>query len=179
MLADAKRESEFDALSELLNRRGFIRRAEIIIARASRMHHELSLLMFDLDHFKAINDTYGHAIGDGFIEAFAEILRLCSPPGALICRLGGEKFAVLLDNTNVSVARLLGENVRAHLPHLVVESCPGARISVSIGLASASAPIALTELMRVADAALYEAKSRGRDRLCIGGRRHASLAAAS
>ncbi|MGB3867110.1 MAG: GGDEF domain-containing protein [Xanthobacteraceae bacterium] len=180
MLADAKRESESDALSQLLNRRGFVRQADDPIAKARRLRDDVALVMFDLDHFKRINDTYGHAIGDGFIEAFSEILRLCSPPGALIARLGGEEFAVMLASRNAAVARLFGENVRAHLVHLELEQCPEVRITVSAGLAVDRAPLELRDLMKRADAALYEAKSLGRDRLCIAGDRHeAALAAAS
>lgn len=179
MLADAQRESESDALSELLNRRGFVRQANDLIAKAVRLRGEVALVMFDLDHFKRINDTYGHAIGDGFIEAFSEILRLCTPAGSLIARLGGEEFAVMLVSHNAAVARLFGESVRAHLVHLELDQCPEVRITVSAGLAIDHAPLELQDLMRRADSALYEAKSLGRNRLCIAGARHEVMATAS
>lgn len=179
MLADAQRESESDALSQLLNRRGFVRQADGLIAKAQRLHGEVALVMFDLDHFKRINDTYGHGIGDGFIEAFSEILRLCSPAGALIARLGGEEFAVMLTSHNSAVARLFGESVRAHLMHLELEQCPEVRVTVSAGLAVDRAPLDLRDLMRRADIALYEAKSLGRNRLCIAAGGHKALTAAS
>lgn len=179
MLSDAQQESEIDALSQLLNRRGFVRQANALIANAVRLRSEVALVMFDLDHFKHINDTYGHGVGDGFIEAFSEILRLCGPPGALIARLGGEEFAVMLVSHDVAVARLFGESVRAHLVHLELEQCRDVRITVSAGLAVDHAPVELQDLMRQADAALYDAKSRGRNRVCIARARNTTASAAS
>ncbi|MET0720576.1 MAG: GGDEF domain-containing protein [Tardiphaga sp.] len=165
MLAEAQAKSETDSLSGLLNRRGFTRLAEEMLKRADRSNLPTTLLVFDLDHFKRINDTYGHDVGDGFILAFAEILRICAPASAIIARLGGEEFAVMLDDAPAPVARLFGENIRTHLVHLRLDPCPNQRITVSVGAATLHEGSALSSLLKQADSALYRAKNAGRDRV--------------
>jgi len=181
MLAEAQARSETDSLSGLVNRRGFTRLAEEMMKRADRSKAPTTLLVFDLDHFKSINDTYGHDVGDGFILAFAEILRICAPASAIIARLGGEEFAVMLDDAPAPVARLFGENIRTHLVHLHLDPCPEQRITVSVGAATLHQGSTLSHLMKQADSALYRAKNAGRDRVVFADplmRSPASLAAA-
>jgi diguanylate cyclase (GGDEF)-like protein len=167
MLGEAQQASEIDPLSGLLNRRGFIRRSEAAIARAASARGEVALLMLDLDHFKQINDTHGHGVGDRAIAAFAQVLTDCCPPKAVVGRIGGEEFAVLLENSSVTIARLLGETIRAHLNCRVLDEAAQIRATVSVGLASSHASTGLSELAQRADDALYDAKRSGRDRLCI------------
>jgi diguanylate cyclase (GGDEF)-like protein len=166
MLSEAEGVSEIDTLSGLLNRRGFNRRAEAMVARKTNSCQEISLLIFDLDHFKKFNDLYGHDVGDGVIEAFSEILRICSPPSAIVARLGGEEFAVLLNNASEADGVSLGNKIRSHLIHLRLDPCPEQQITVSAGLAMSRGFASLPALMKKADNALYRAKREGRDRVC-------------
>jgi diguanylate cyclase (GGDEF)-like protein len=167
MLVEAEGASEVDALSGLLNRRGFNRRAAAAAARKLDAWRELALLIFDLDHFKKFNDLYGHDVGDGVIEAFSEILRICSPKPAILARLGGEEFAVLLDGGTEADAVALGNKIRSHLTHLRLDPCPDHQITVSVGVALSRGYASLPDLMKKADNALYRAKREGRDRVCI------------
>lgn len=167
MLGEAHQASEIDPLSGLLNRRGFIRRSEATIARAAPSRGEVALLMLDLDHFKQINDTHGHGVGDRVIVAFARILTDCCPPKTIVGRIGGEEFAILLENSSATIARLLGETIRAHLNCRALDEATRIHATVSIGLALGDSSTGLSELAQRADDALYDAKRTGRDRLCI------------
>lgn len=158
-----------DTLTGALSRRNFLNLAEQELARSRRYELPLMLLMLDLDHFKCINDRYGHAAGDtvlhGFVQTVSSVLR----ESDLIGRLGGEEFAVLLPNTALeggqALAQRIIENVRAS-PVPV----PGADIAytVSIGAACLADETAFSALLRQADAALYRAKEAGRDQLQVG-----------
>jgi diguanylate cyclase (GGDEF)-like protein len=167
MLSEAEGVSEIDALSGLLNRRGFNRLAGAVVARKVDSWQEIALLIFDLDHFKKFNDLYGHDVGDGVIEAFSEILRICSPKPAILARLGGEEFAVMLDDMSGADAVALGDKIRVHLVHLRLDPCPEQQITVSAGLAISRGFASLPDLMKKADNALYRAKREGRDRVCV------------
>lgn len=167
MLSEAEGVSEIDTLSGLLNRRGFNRLAAATVARKVNAWQEIALLVLDLDHFKKFNDLYGHDVGDGVIEAFSEILRICTPASAIVARLGGEEFAVLLGDTSEDDAMALGNKIRSHLVHLRLDPCPDHAITVSAGLAMSRGFASLADLMKKADNALYRAKREGRDRVCI------------
>jgi diguanylate cyclase (GGDEF)-like protein len=167
MLSAAEGISEIDALSGLFNRRGFNRLANATVARKIGSWQEIALLVFDLDHFKKFNDLYGHDVGDGVIEAFSEILRICSPQSAILARLGGEEFAVMLNETSEAQAVALGDKIRNHLIHLRLDPCPEQQITVSAGLALSRGFASLPDLMKKADNALYQAKREGRDRICV------------
>jgi diguanylate cyclase (GGDEF)-like protein len=167
MLGEAQQASEVDPLSGLLNRRGFIRRSDAAIARAASSRGEVALMMLDLDHFKQINDTHGHSVGDRVIVAFARILMDCCPPKAIVGRIGGEEFAILLENSSATIARLLGETIRAHLNCRALDETVRIHATVSIGLALGDGSTGLSDLAQRADDALYDAKRGGRDRLCI------------
>jgi diguanylate cyclase (GGDEF)-like protein len=166
MLSEAEGASEIDALSGLLNRRGFNRRAAAAAVRKINSWQKIALLIFDLDHFKKFNDLYGHDVGDGVIEAFSEILRICCPTSAILARLGGEEFAVLLNNASEADGISLGNEIRGHLVHLRLDPCPEHQITVSAGLAISLGFASLPDLMKKADNALYRAKREGRDRVC-------------
>ncbi len=167
MLDEVRQVADRDALSGLLNRRGFNWRSEELMKAALDRGRSVALLTFDLDHFKRLNDTYGHGVGDWFIAAFAEVLRICCPPGAIVCRLGGEEFAVLMVENRRGESQEIGESVRRHLLHLAHDGYPLIRITVSGGHISAPADIGLAELMVRSDRALYLAKASGRDRICF------------
>jgi diguanylate cyclase len=142
------------------------RRAAPTAARKINSWHEIALLIFDFDHFKKFNDLYGHDVGDGVIEAFSEILRICSPTSAILARLDGEEFAVLLNDTSEADAMSLGNTIRGHLVHLRLDRCLEQQITVSAGLAMSRGFASLPELMKKADNALYRAIREGRNRVC-------------
>lgn len=152
--------SQIDHLSGLLNRRGFEERAAAMLARRAGS----ALAVCDIDHFKRINDTHGHAVGDRAIRRMAKLIRDAAGDEAIVGRIGGEEFAVLLPMATPAVARLLCEAVRTAL------AAPGEDVTLptftsSFGVAAAGPGEPLTSLMERADAALYDAKRTGRDRV--------------
>jgi diguanylate cyclase (GGDEF)-like protein len=164
--------SETDPLSGLLNRRGFDERAEPGLTGTSRGGIPASLVVADLDHFKSINDTFGHDAGDRVIRAFAQLLERSAPQRATLARMGGEEFAVFMPGQNLAGARLFAESVRAAFAALPVEGLPeGRRFTASFGVVESTGSESLSDLRRRADAALYAAKRDGRDRVCISGDR--------
>jgi diguanylate cyclase (GGDEF)-like protein len=155
-----------DTLTGLLNRRGFDDQSRQILASTWRNHQPLSLVMFDVDHFKRINDTLGHEVGDLVLKQLAETLRQRLRASDVLARMGGEEFMALLPDTNLEGARNIAESlVRAIAEQ--VDPIYG-RYTISAGVASALAEQPdMAELMRRADAALYDAKGRGRNRVCL------------
>lgn len=163
ILAGVTTLSETDSLSGLLNRGGFERGAEMALRNATRRGTTLSLVLCDLDHFKAINDNFGHASGDSVIRRFAGFLRDAAEPH-LAGRIGGEEFAIILPGTNLVAARLFAEGARSAFSGLPTEGLPDSwRVTASFGVAEYSAGESLSELLIRADKALYEAKKDGRD----------------
>jgi diguanylate cyclase (GGDEF)-like protein len=155
-----------DPLTGLLNRRGFFQQAQALIARHSAQHLRLTVLMFDLDHFKSINDRHGHAVGDDALRVFSATMQANMRAGDIIGRLGGEEFAVLLPNA-LTEATAVAERVRAAFEVAGAE-ISGHRLgaTVSIGATAARLPDCDMEaLLARADAALYRAKSNGRNRI--------------
>lgn len=168
MMADVTARSETDPLSGLLNRRGFEDQADKARLLALRSGIPALVVVADLDHFKSINDTYGHAAGDQAIAAFGRVLRSSFDFRAVIGRLGGEEFGVLLPGADLAVARGAAEAARRRLRELPSEERGIDRpITSSFGIAAMEPGESLADLLRRADAALYEAKSRGRDRVCV------------
>ena len=163
-IEELQAESQTDPLSKLLNRRGFEQRGEALLEECARAGVPVALVLADLDHFKAINDSHGHAAGDAVIAAFAERLRGAMGQCALAGRLGGEEFGVLLPLADTGAARLFAEAVRTLHSGGDIEALPaGTRVTASFGIAERHAGERLGALMRRADAALYAAKSAGRD----------------
>lgn len=163
--------SERDALTGLPNRRAFEARALQELDRASRAGETPLLLMVDLDHFKGINDRYGHGAGDAVLRAVAQALQAAVRPMDTVARLGGEEFGVLLPNVTPARAHLLAERLRATVARDPVVLPDGMRLPVSASLGGAlAAPWVRTTLahwMERADRQLYEAKRAGRDRVRI------------
>lgn len=156
-----------DVLTGLKNRRYFMETASQEFERARRYQTPLSLLMLDADHFKSINDRYGHPVGDEALKALAEHGQRQLREMDLFARLGGEEFAILLPQTDLNAARTVAERVRQSIaaqPVAAEESTVS--FTVSIGLAQLEASTTnLDELLRQADAALYQAKENGRNRV--------------
>lgn len=169
-MAEITARSETDTLSGLLNRRGFEERADRLLATSLRAGIPASVIVADLDHFKAINDSYGHDAGDRVIRAFADLLGAAAEAGAVVGRLGGEEFVVLMPGADLAPARLYAEGVRTTFSSLAIAGLGRhERISASFGIAQLMAGDSLSDLLRRADAALYEAKRGGRDRVCTTG----------
>lgn len=161
LLVRLAEEAKVDNLTGLLNRRGFAERAEAELARARREGTWLGVVSFDLDHFKAINDRFGHDVGDRVLVEVAELFKSELRESDVLARMGGEEFVALLPGEAVAEAEATAERVRAAL---VAESSAPA-VTVSAGVAAAIAPEDLEDLLRGADRALYRAKFEGRDRI--------------
>ncbi len=158
-----------DSLTGVVNRREFFRLAEQELARARRYSHPTALMMMDIDHFKRVNDQYGHAIGDDALRHFTGICRQEMRSEDVIGRLGGEEFAILLPETDVESAQILAERIRASLTQSSVNTqAEPLQMSVSIGVTErAEGETQLKALLQRADSALYEAKNQGRNRVCV------------
>jgi diguanylate cyclase (GGDEF)-like protein len=173
-------QARVDAKTGLLNAAAWRTEAAIQLAHAQRTGTPLAVAIADLDHFKAINDTYGHLVGDAALAAAADILRQQLRPYDLIGRFGGEEFSILLPHTGAAEAGQVAERLRSSLAR---EPIPGApshdplQITVSIGVAATRHPADrdLTDLMAAADAALYQAKSGGRNAVRLSGDTAAQL----
>ena len=164
VLADATQRSETDTLSGLLNRRGFEERADRAVREAMRREGALSLVIADLDHFKSVNDSYGHAAGDAVIAAFARFVAEATTADGVAGRIGGEEFAIVLPGTNIVTARLFAEGARSAFAALPVDGLPDdVRFTASFGVAELAPGETTRDLMRRADGALYAAKKAGRD----------------
>ena len=156
-----------DSLTGLRNRRYFMETASQEFERARRYQTPLSLLMLDADHFKSINDRYGHPVGDEALKALAEHGRRQLREVDLFARMGGEEFAILLPQTDFTAARAVAERLRQTIAEqLVTAEGNLVHFTVSIGLAQLEASTTnLDDLLRQADAALYQAKENGRNRV--------------
>lgn len=160
-----------DALTGLRNRRYFLEGAETEFARARRHGRGFSLLIIDADHFKRVNDTYGHAAGDRCLQGLAEVCNRSLREVDLIGRLGGEEFAVAMPEADLATARLVAERLRQQIAENEVAGEDGPlRITVSIGVSSAlPEDKSLDQTLRRADQALYVAKNGGRNRVAVDG----------
>ncbi len=159
-----------DHLTGVLNRRCFLERAERELSRQVRHGSRCCIAMVDVDHFKAVNDTHGHAAGDAALRAVAEVLQTEAHEDDLVGRLGGEEFAVLMPATTPELAEQVAERLRAGVAALQLEhEGQPIRLTVSIGVAEGGTAD-LKQLLVDADAALYDAKHAGRNRVCRSGR---------
>lgn len=161
-----KHQAESDFLTGCMNRRSFDEKLNQEISRSQRQNYPLSVAMFDLDHFKRVNDTYGHATGDAVLQHFAHFVQGNIRLTDSLARLGGEEFAVLMPDTDEAAAVPLIERLRglvADAP-LPLESGPLLAITVSIGLTTLCPTDVAKTFIRRADEALYAAKAAGRNR---------------
>lgn len=155
-----------DCLTELPNRRHFLERLEAEIERSTRYDRPLSVAMIDLDHFKAINDTHGHAAGDEALRRFAATCRDALRASDVIGRLGGEEFAVVLPETALADAALVTERLREVVGALRIGDADDAfSFTVSVGIAELRPGDDASRLLCHADKALYAAKRQGRNRV--------------
>lgn len=166
IMADQQSESDKDALSDLANRRGFDRRVRALLTASPEGPH--AVIICDLDHFKSINDTYGHHVGDLVIRGFGNVLQNYTPTISATGRIGGEEFAVFLPNTSVDIALALAQTLRKAAT--TIEDLP-VKPTASFGVASLASESQLQDAYRRADRALYDAKRAGRDRVKLASNR--------
>jgi diguanylate cyclase (GGDEF)-like protein len=154
-----------DPLTGLFNRRAFYDAGQQLMNRLTRTHASVSVLAFDLDHFKSINDRFGHAVGDEALRQFGITARRNMRVTDVLARLGGEEFVAILPGT-ASDAAMVAERLRAAFQAAGVEvAAHRVDATVSIGIASAIAPASIDALLASADIALYRAKANGRNRI--------------
>ncbi|RTR05413.1 sensor domain-containing diguanylate cyclase [Halomonas nitroreducens] len=159
--------SDTDALTGLANRRKLLQRLDEEISLSNRHATPLSLMMLDLDHFKAINDTWGHLQGDEVLASLAEHCQALLREEDLLARLGGEEFALLLPLTPRAHAERLAERLRQHIAAQDYGMGDGC-VTVSIGIAEHRVGDTRDILMKRADDSLYQAKHQGRNRVVSG-----------
>lgn len=162
-----------DSLTSLPNRRAFEQALRRDLARAERSKEPLAVVMIDVDFFKKVNDTYGHATGDVVLRSVAEILRSTLRTGDIAARLGGEEFVALLPNANAEGGKIVAERLRTKLAATAMTGPQGPfNVTASFGVAfvqGAACRGADASLLEKADAALYEAKRSGRNRVVVSG----------
>jgi diguanylate cyclase len=163
--------SSKDALTALTNRRSFEMALAREVDRVARAGEAAMLLLLDIDHFKAVNDTHGHGAGDQVIRAVGEAVAQAVRPMDLVARVGGEEFGIILPNCPSHVGAAVAERVRERVAALGVEIAPGQRLGVTVSLGGAFAPqwVRSSPLlwMERADRQLYRAKAAGRNRACL------------
>lgn len=163
---DLMRQARTDFLTGAANRQHFMETAERLWLRAQRDGAPISILMIDIDHFKRVNDTYGHLAGDDVLRAFAAVCSDVLRPSDLFGRLGGEEFAAVLPRADLPGAHEAAERLRAAVAALEVQtSGMRLRITISIGVAQSTGDDRLDDAIARADAALYAAKLSGRNRV--------------
>ncbi len=158
-----------DELTGLPNRRTFEDRLEKAVARHRRGERRLGLIMLDVDHFKAVNDTYGHAVGDRVLERVADVLQESVREIDVPARFGGEEFAVVLEEANREQASMVAERIRSDIEALDFEAAEG-RFSCTVSLGVSLWPedaSQLDELVECADEALYASKEGGRNQVSV------------
>ncbi len=154
-----------DALTGLLNRRGFESQMAFALALARRSSRPLSLITMDVDHFKRVNDTYGHEAGDEVLRRLARTLESRLRSSDVVARLGGEEFVALLPDTDLAGAQAIAQ---ALVTAMADQQDPVVgTITVSVGVATMRGQENGADILRRADMALYEAKGQGRNRVCV------------
>ena len=167
----SQQEARTDALTGLTNRRGLEKRLELERIRARQNNSVFSVIMIDIDHFKTVNDTFGHLVGDSLLRGFASILTSQVRRKDLPTRYGGEEFLIILPETDVEGAYAVAEKIRGALGKkewTIKESQKSiGQIKVSMGIAQYNLTETGNQVVNRADEAMYHAKSTGRDRIII------------
>ena len=160
--------SSTDLLTGLKTRRAFEEGFEDIFLKLERSPLPLSIIIADIDHFKLVNDTYGHQTGDRVIATFGKLISQGSRKTDLVARIGGEEFCIVLWNADAAGARLVAENLRTQFQAAQFEGIPKhKKFTSSFGVATLKSGETSEELYRRADQALYLAKQQGRNRVCL------------
>jgi len=172
---EMRRAATFDALTGLLNRHAFMEQANYVFRLAERERFEISVLVVDLDHFKSINDNFGHANGDKVLETFGKVVSQIVRRSDLACRLGGEEFAFLLPNTSAEQAWDFSKRLHEVIKKTVVEHNGFAiQFTLSIGIAAFPKDSVenVEKSLNIADKAMYHAKRNGRNQSVIYNENH-------
>lgn len=173
-LARARDEAVMDSLTGILNRKGLDKKLlELLSAEAASKGMPHCLIMLDIDHFKRVNDTHGHVMGDRVIQTLGEILRTCvTLPGHVAARYGGEEFAVLLPNSEIEYAMRLAASLRLKAKAMAIQDRRKAdspvSVTISLGVTALLSGDDASRFIARADAALYKSKQAGRDRVTFG-----------
>jgi len=169
--AEVQRLAITDSLTGLYNRRGFFELSQREVERAKRFGRPFSVIMLDIDHFKSINDTYGHEAGDQVLEKVTARLRDKLRTVDIVGRYGGEEFSILLPESEPAGALEAGERLRRCIADELIETSQGIlKVTISLGLTTLTDNSkTLEELLKFADQALYQAKEAGRNRVCAYG----------
>jgi two-component system, cell cycle response regulator len=158
-----------DGLTQLLNKRALLDIARQKIRSAQRFHKPLSVIVGDIDHFKRVNDEFGHDVGDQVIKGFADVLRRTKRSTDAVARFGGEEFVLVCEETDQEGARQLAERVRSELGAVSFHT-PKGSLSVTCSLGVATLPGAGSDwetLFKATDEALYVSKRGGRNRVTV------------
>ncbi len=160
-----------DPLTGLFNRRHFNSVLTREIEHVARSGNSALLLMLDIDHFKRINDQYGHLAGDQVLQAVTRCITSCVRPRDTVARYGGEEFAVILPDCKVDFADVVAERIRKSLAELSIQISPALQLQVTLSIGGAFAPVWVRSTadlwIESADIQLYRAKAEGRNRVCI------------
>ena len=154
-----------DSLTDLYNRRYFMQAGKEELERADRYEESLSFMMIDIDHFKNVNDTYGHVAGDNVLKKLAKIIEESVRDVDIVGRLGGEEFGIILPKTPISVAKQVGDRLRKNIKNNTFKfEKESISVTVSVGIAKFNQHnMNMDNILHKADVALYEAKNRGRN----------------
>ncbi|VAW74305.1 diguanylate cyclase/phosphodiesterase (GGDEF & EAL domains) with PAS/PAC sensor(s) [hydrothermal vent metagenome] len=165
---DALQLAQKDPLTGICNRAALDEMLQRELSHALRKDADLSMLVLDIDHFKNVNDRYGHIVGDCALKAIAHMVDTCKRDGDLLFRYGGEEFVVLMRDTDLAGAHLLAERIRKYIAKTSY-NCSGAdlNVTVSIGVSELQQHDSPVTIFSRADQALYRAKKDGRNKVCI------------
>ena len=181
LFREVKIRADYDGLTRIYNRQSFDGRLMEEFKRQQRYGHDLSLMIVDLDHFKKVNDTYGHQAGDEVLREVGKLLADTLRETDFAARYGGEEFAVILPHTGRADAFALADRLREKVGKLrfdAVDFTFGVTASIGVASTSKGADQRTADLVRLADTALYDAKHQGRDRVCMAAQESAASDAA-
>lgn len=168
LMKQVERASRTDPLTGIGNRREFEMCVEDTLSYAKQSCQPASLLTLDIDHFKSVNDAFGHSSGDEALKFLVNTVHETLPESASMYRMGGEEFYVLLPNNDLSTAKVVAENIRQYLPtQPLILKGQIVRLTVSIGVIQLASKRQLEESFKRVDKALYQAKNAGRNRVCL------------
>lgn len=161
--ANLDRLARIDSLTNVANRRHFEERLSSTLAHGMRQHEAVALLYLDIDHFKSINDTHGHSVGDVVIKSFAERLTACVREDDMVARLGGDEFVVLIENPSEDSGEIIAKKLLVSMQQPMLIGDISLQVTTSIGVAYCAKTPDPETLMNLADQALYDAKDAGRN----------------
>lgn len=158
-----------DLLTGLHNRRYMNLEVDKLITASHRYKHDLCVIFLDIDHFKKVNDIFGHIVGDQVLQALARLLKENTRNSDLVIRFGGEEFIIVVPNSMINEAEELAEKLKISVSELVIPSLNGANITISLGITKLfKGELKIESAIHRADKALYKAKSAGRNQVCRG-----------